>query len=413
MGKLGSATSARPQACGDNFTMQALPDTLCYLNGDYTALQDARISVLDRGFIFGDGIYEVIPVYQGRLFRFDEHLARLFRSLAEVQIPNPHTPEQWRQIADALVERNAASATGEETVYIQVSRGVAPRDHAMPQGITPTVFAMINPLKAQSAAARENGVACVTAEDFRWKKGHIKSTSLLSAVLARQISVEAGATETILLRDGYLTEASSSNVWVVKDGRVLGAPRDGLVLEGIRYGLIETLCKEANIPFELRRISEAELRNADEVLLSSATKEVLAVSRLDDQPVGSGRPGPVYAQLYAGYQRAKQGAPAAPAIDAVPAAPTAVTPPAQESLIEFPSLFPIKVMGPKVEGFVETMTAIATEHDPSFEMTRVQLRDSSGGKYLSVTLTVTATSREQLDNLYRALTAHPLAKYVL
>lgn len=392
--------------------MQALPDTLCYLNGDYTALQDARISVLDRGFIFGDGIYEVIPVYQGRLFRFDEHLARLTRSLAEVQIPNPHTPEQWRQIADTLIERNTARATGEETVYIQVSRGVAPRDHAMPQGITPTVFAMINPLKAQSAAARENGVACVTAEDFRWKKGHIKSTSLLSAVLARQISVEAGATETILLRDGYLTEASSSNVWVVKDGRVLGAPRDGLVLEGIRYGLIESLCKEANIPFELRRISEAELRNADEVLLSSATKEVLAVSRLDEQPVGNGHPGPVYAQLYAGYQRAKQGTPT-PTVDATPAATNAAPSPAQESLIEFPSLFPIKVMGPKVDGFVETMTAIATEHDPSFEMTRVQLRDSSGGKYLSVTLTVTATSREQLDNLYRALTAHPLAKYVL
>lgn len=391
--------------------MQALPDTLCYLNGDYTALQDARISVLDRGFIFGDGIYEVIPVYQGRLFRFDEHLARLTRSLAEVQIANPHTPEQWRQTADTLIERNAGRSTGEETVYIQVSRGVAPRDHAMPQGITPTVFAMINPLKAQSAQAREQGVACVTAEDFRWKKGHIKSTSLLSAVLARQISVEAGATETILLRDGYLTEASSSNVWVVKNGRVLGAPRDGLVLEGIRYGLIETLCQEAGIPFELRRISEAELRDADEVLLSSATKEVLPVSRLDGAPVGDGRPGPIYTQLYAGYQRAKQGTPEAPA-QAEPAA--AATPPAaQESLIEFPSLFPIKVMGPKVDGFVETMTAIATEHDPSFEMTRVQLRDSSGGKYLSVTLTVTATSREQLDNLYRALTAHPLAKYVL
>lgn len=388
--------------------MQALPDTLCYLNGDYTALQDARISVLDRGFIFGDGIYEVIPVYQGRLFRFDEHLARLTRSLAEVQIANPHTPEQWRQIADTLIERNAGRATGEETVYIQVSRGVAPRDHAMTQGITPTVFAMINPLKAQSAQAREQGVACVTAEDFRWKKGHIKSTSLLSAVLARQISVEAGATETILLRDGYLTEASSSNVWVVKNGRVLGAPRDGLVLEGIRYGLIETLCQEAGIPFELRRISEAELRNADEVLLSSATKEVLSVTRLDGAPVGDGRPGPIYTQLYAGYQRAKLGTPT----QIEPAA--AATPPAaQESLIEFPSLFPIKVMGPKVDGFVETMTAIATEHDPSFEMTRVQLRDSSGGKYLSVTLTVTATSREQLDNLYRALTAHPLAKYVL
>jgi len=404
--------------------MQALPDTLCFLNGDYTALQEARISVLDRGFIFGDGIYEVIPVYGGRLFRFDEHIARLARSLAEVQMTNPHSADAWREIAEGLIARNPASQQSDHTVYLQVTRGVAPRDHAMPQGVTPTVFAMINPLKAQSAQARTEGVACVTAEDFRWQKGHIKSTSLLSAVLARQISVEAGGTETILLRDGILSEASSSNVWVVKDGRVMGSPRDHLVLEGIRYGLLESLCRDAGIPFELRRISRAELLAADEILLSSATKEVLAVTRLDGQAVGSGRPGPIYQQLYAGYQQAK--APPRPAAEPEPvaaaalvAAPVAASAKASvpiegaESLIEYPSLFPIKVMGPRVEGFVETMVAIATEHDPGFELSRVQQRDSSGGKYLSVTLTVTATSREQLDNLYRALTAHPLAKYVL
>lgn len=400
----------------DNLTMQALPDTLCFLNGDYTALQDARISVLDRGFIFGDGIYEVIPVYEGRLFRFDEHIARLARSLAEVQMTNPHSAEGWREIAEGLIQRNPASQRSDHTVYLQVTRGVAPRDHAMPQGVTPTVFAMINPLKAQSTQARTEGVACVTADDFRWQKGHIKSTSLLSAVLARQISVEAGGTETILLRDGHLSEASSSNVWVVKDGKVMGSPRDHLVLEGIRYGLLERLCQEAGIPFELRRISRAELLAADEILLSSATKEVLAVTRLDGQPVGQGQPGPIYQQLYAGYQQAK--APPRPAPTAT-ASPAALSPQASvpiegaESLIEYPSLFPIKVMGPRVDGFVETMVAIATEHDPGFELSRVQQRDSSGGKYLSVTLTVTATSREQLDNLYRALTAHPLAKYVL
>lgn len=391
--------------------MQALPDTLCFLNGDYTALQDARISVLDRGFIFGDGIYEVVPVYGGHLFRFEEHMARLARSLAEVSIPNPHSLEAWRTIAERLIAEAPGGRQHDQTVYFQVTRGVAPRDHAMPKDVTPTAFAMITPLKGQSPEARANGVACVTAEDFRWQKGHIKSTSLLAAVLARQLSVEAGATETILLREGVLTEASSSNVWVVKDGRVLGSPRDHHVLEGIRYGLIETLCAKAGIPFELRPIRQEELRNADEVLLSSATKEVLPVCLLDGLPVGAGRPGPVYQALYAGYQQAKSalGAPAAEPGPASGAPPL----PQQESLIEFPSLFPIKVMGPKVEGFVETMTAIATEHDPGFEATRVQLRDSKGGKYLSVTLTVTATSREQLDNLYRALTSHPLAKYVL
>jgi D-alanine transaminase len=384
--------------------MQDLPNTICFLCGDYTALQDARISVLDRGFIFGDGVYEVVPIYDGRLFRFTEHMARLARSLAELKMPNPYSLAQWLDIAEQLIARNAQTGHVDKTLYIQISRGVAPRDHAIPPGLTPTVFAMVSPLKAQSEAVREMGVSCVTADDFRWRKGHIKSTSLLAAVLARQISVEAGAAETIMLRDGFLSEASSSNVWVVKDGQILGTLPDNLVLEGIRYGVIQTLCQQAGIPFELRRVTELELRNADEVLLSSATKEVLAVTQIDGKPIGTGLPGPIYHTLYKNYQGMKA---------KLAEQPEVVSAPAQESLIEFPSLFPIKVMGPKVDGFVETMTSIAANHDPDFEITRVQLRDSKGGKYLSVTLTVTATSREQLDNLYRELTSHPLAKYVL
>lgn len=280
----------------------ALPSTLCYLDGEYTALKDARISVLDRGFIFGDGVYEVVPVYGGQPFCFEEHMARLDRSLAELQIANPLTLAQWRGIVMRLVE---AGGDAPQAVYFQITRGVAPRDHAMTRGVHPTVFVMVNPLPPVADAVRAKGVACVSADDFRWQKAHIKSTSLLGAVLARQISVEAGAAETIMFRGEWLSEASSSNVWIVKDGGLVGPPKDNLVLTGIRYGLLERLCAECGIPFALRRISRDEVFGADELLLSSASKEVLPVVTLDGQAIGNGRPGPIYQALYAAYQQAK------------------------------------------------------------------------------------------------------------
>ncbi|MFL5538329.1 MAG: aminotransferase class IV, partial [Longimicrobiaceae bacterium] len=166
--------------------------------------------------------------------------------------------------------------------------------------------AMSNRIAPVSAADRANGVACVTADDFRWKKAHIKSTSLVGAVLSRQLSADQGAIETIMFRDGMLSEAAASNVWVVKNGALLGSPRDNLVLEGIRYGLIEQLCRDAGVPLELRRVSREEVLAADEVLLSSATKEILPVTTLDGKPVGNGRPGPIYEKLFAGYQQAKR-----------------------------------------------------------------------------------------------------------
>ncbi len=287
-----------------------LPRLPCYLNGEFTALQDAKISVMDRGFIFGDGVYEVVPVYGGCLFRFAQHMARLDRSLAELRIANPMTHAQWREIAIRLIADYARFAgTGAENidqlVYVQVSRGVALRDHVMPTDITPTVFVMSSLMKPPSAEQRARGVACVTADDFRWRKAHIKSTSLLGAVLARQISADVGAVETVMFRDGYLSEAAASNVWVIKHGKVLGPPKDHLVLEGIRYGLIEELCRELGLGFELRRIRRDEVLDADELLLSSATKEVLAITTLDGQAIGSGRPGPIYGKLHAGYQQAK------------------------------------------------------------------------------------------------------------
>ena len=288
-----------------------LPALPCYLNGEMTTLDAARISPLDRGFIFGDGIYEGIAVYgrpgqAPRPFRFEQHMARLERSLKETRIANPHTREQWRRIAlDLIAAHPEHASVADWFYYFQVTRGVALRDHPMLEGLTPTVFATCLPMKPPSAEQRAQGVACVTADDFRWQKAHIKSISLLGAVFARQISFDAGALETVMFRDGFLSEAASSNVWVVKNGRVFGPPKDNLVLEGIRYGAIEELCRQEGIGFELRRIPKAEVLAADELMLSSATKEVLPITTLDGQPVGSGKPGPVTQKLYAAYQRAK------------------------------------------------------------------------------------------------------------
>jgi D-alanine transaminase len=291
-------------------TADLLPELPCYLNGEFSTLRDAKVSVMDRGFIFGDGVYEVVPVYGGRPFRFAHHMARLDRSLSELRIANPMSHDEWRALVDRLIVSYAKVLARNPTdtdqlVYIQVTRGVAMRDHVMPPGITPTVFATSNRISPPSAADRANGVACVTAEDFRWKKAHIKSVSLAGSVLARQISADVGAAETIMFRDGFLSEAAAANVWVIKDGVLAGAPKDNLVLEGIRYGLIEELCREAGVPFQLRRIARDEVFAADELLLSNATKEVLPVTRLDGQVVGTGQPGPIYDKLYAGYQREK------------------------------------------------------------------------------------------------------------
>ncbi len=292
--------------------MSQLPALPCYLNGEYTTIDRAQVSVMDRGFIFGDGIYEVVPVYAGRPFRFDQHLARLQRSLQHVRIDLAMTATDLLGIATNLLATHADTmrANGQfdpkmaQMVYFQITRGVALRDHAMVPGLTPTVFAMVNTLALPSSTQRTQGVACVTADDFRWEMAHIKSTSLLGAVFARQISVDAGAAETVMFRDGFLSEGSSSNIWVVQDGHVFGPPKNQLVLEGVRYGFIEEACAALNIPFTLRPIGRDEVHQADELLLSSAGREVLAITQLDGAPVGKGQPGPIYQALYAAYRQA-------------------------------------------------------------------------------------------------------------
>ena len=272
---------------------------IAHFNGALVPLDQISISPLDRGFIFGDGVYEVIPVYEGVMLHAREHFARLQRSMDEIRLKNPHTVDEWIRISQELL----AHHPGNQALYIQVTRGVPPkRDHVIPRDITPTVFMMSNPLVSPSKEAVENGVACISSRDFRWEKCNIKSTSLLGNVLARQLSADVGATETIMFRDGYLTEAAASNVFVVKDGVIAAPPQDNLILLGITYDLLTRLAAEGKVNLQIRPVSEQEVREADEIWLSSSTKEVLAVTTLDGKPVGTGKPGAAFRRMHALYQ---------------------------------------------------------------------------------------------------------------
>ena len=276
---------------------------MVFLNGTFLPLDEAKVSVLDRGFIFGDGVYELIPVYSRSPFRMDEHLARLERSLGAVRIRNPYPREKWREIILGLIGRQPWDDQG---VYLQVTRGAAKRDHAFPEGVEPTVFAMSNPLVNPPPALVEQGAPAVSAVDYRWLRCDIKSTSLVGNVLLRQASVDAGAVETILFRDGVLTEASASNVFVAKSGRLLSPPKSNLILPGITYDVVVELAQQLAIPIEFRDVREAEVRAADEIWLTSSSKEILAVVELDGKPVGEGRPGPLYRRAWQGYQEFKR-----------------------------------------------------------------------------------------------------------
>ena len=273
-----------------------------YLNGQFLPLEEAKVSVLDRGFIYGDGVYELVPVYGRRPYRLRQHLARLQRSLDGIRLANPHTGAEWEAIIAKLIGRMAFADQG---VYLQVTRGAAKRDHAFPAGVAPTVFMMSNPLALPSREQIERGVAVVTAADERWLHCDLKTISLLGNVLARQIAVDAGATETVLFRNGYLTEASASNVLLVRDGVIVAPPKDNQILPGITYDVAFELAREAGLPIEVRAVPKEEALAADEMWLSSSTKEVLAVTSLDGRPFGGGKPGAVFRKVHALFQVSK------------------------------------------------------------------------------------------------------------
>jgi D-alanine transaminase len=275
---------------------------MIYLNGEWTRIEDAKVSVLDRGFIFGDGVYEVIPVYGRRAFRLQHHLRRLQYSLDGIRLANPKSDAQWTQLIEEIVARQDFA---DQAVYLQLTRGAAKRDHGFPKDVAPTVFMMSNPLATPPREQVERGVACVTAVDNRWLRCDLKTTALLGNVLLRQYAVEQGAVEAILFRDGYLTEASASNVMVVKDGQVIAPPKDNLILPGITYDVALELAKEGGLPLTIRPVRESEVWSADEIWISSSTREVIAVTTLDGKPVGNGLPGDVFRRMYALFQAAK------------------------------------------------------------------------------------------------------------
>lgn len=270
-----------------------------YLNGEFLPLDQARVPVMDRGFLFGDGVYEVIPVYDRRIFRLEAHLARLSASLEGIRLANPHTPAQWRALIDRVV---AGAEWPDQGVYLQVTRGSGPRDHVFPAEVRATVFIMAQPLPMPSAEAVERGVAVISAPDNRWLRCDLKTTSLLPNVLLRQLSVDAGCAETVLLRDGWLTEGAASSVFAVLDGVIVAPPESALILPGVTHDVVLELARRAAMPLAQAPISVAALRGAEEVWLASSTKEVIAVTRLDGHPVGKGVPGPVFRRMHALYQ---------------------------------------------------------------------------------------------------------------
>ena len=277
-------------------------DPIVYLNGEFVPLGAAKISVLDRGFIYGDGVYEVIPVYHRAPFRMPHHLKRLQASLDGIRLANPMDDEAWDALVRDLVSRQPFD---DQSVYLQVTRGVAKRDHAFPKGVRPTVFLMSNPLSLPTRDQVEYGVAVVTADDNRWLRCDLKTTSLLGNVLMRQRAADVGAIETVMFRDGWLTEASASNVLVVRGGTIIAPPKDNQILPGITYDATLEFAREAGMPMDIRPVRREEALSADELWLSSSTKEVLAIATVDGRPFGSGGPGPMFRRMYAAFQTHK------------------------------------------------------------------------------------------------------------
>src|SRR3989442_10488387 len=287
---------------------------MIYLNGEFMPIEKATISVLDRGFIFGDGVYEVIPAYSRRPFRLAEHLARLQSSLDAIRLANPLPNSKWTELVGRII---AGNPWEDQNVYLQVTRGAAKRDHAFPNGLRPTVFLMASELVPPSAELVENGAKAIVLPDFRWLRCDIKSTSLLGNCMLRTLAADQGCVEAILVRDGQLTEASASNVFIVKNGTVLAPPKSHLILPGITYDVVLEILHANALPHEIRPIAENDLRSADEIWVTSSSREVLPITTLDGQPVGrgqnAGKRGPVCARVYALYQEYKARVMRAPA----------------------------------------------------------------------------------------------------
>jgi D-alanine transaminase len=276
-----------------------MPLPLCYLNGEYLPLAEARVSPLDRAFLFADAVYEVVPVYGGRPFRLREHLDRLARSLAGIRMAPPLSHAAWNEVCGELIARNGG---GDQYLYMQVSRGAEyGRNHSWPEGLKPTVFAYGNALEPLSEKVVEHGVAAITAADTRWARRDIKSTALLANTLLKRLAVDAGAFEAILLENGALTEGSSTTVHVIVNGEIRTPPNGHHILPGTTRDVVGELAGRLGLPARSCRIAEAELRAADEIWLAFSTRGLLAVTTLDGHAVGDGRPGPLFRRMHAAF----------------------------------------------------------------------------------------------------------------
>ncbi|HET8808508.1 MAG TPA: D-amino acid aminotransferase [Methylophaga sp.] len=274
-----------------------------YLNGRFIPAEEAKVSVMDRGYLFGDGIYEVIPVYRGKAFMLEGHLARLQRSLDAIKLSNPLDNVSWAELIANLVDQNGG---GDQSVYLQITRGTAAqRDHIFPQAVLPGIFMMSNPLKPVPADWHNKGINCITVDDIRWQRCDIKAIALLANCLMKQRAQEAGAQEALLLRDGALTEGAASNAYIVIHGEIITAPSGPQILSGVTRDLVLALAEKAGVNIQQRFASDSELRAADEVWISSSTKELVPVTMLDGKPVGNGQPGPFWLDLHQRFQQYK------------------------------------------------------------------------------------------------------------
>ncbi len=276
--------------------------SIVYLNGEFMPIHEAKVPVLDRGFIFGDGVYEVIPVYGKQIFRLDEHLDRLANSLDAIRIPNPYSENEWKNNLDQIVMKHDEQ---EQSIYIQVTRGVAPRDHAFPEEITPTVFMMSNPLQVIDVDTFNKGVSAITLNDIRWQYCNIKAITLLPNILLKQTAKDEGAQEAILVRDDEVTEGSASNIFIVIDGIIKTPPKSSRLLPGITRDLIVELATKNHIACVESNFSSTELSAADEIWLTSSNKEVLPIIELNGEVIADGKPGPVSRTMYELFQTYK------------------------------------------------------------------------------------------------------------
>jgi D-alanine transaminase len=365
------------------------PLPLAHLNGAVIAVAEARVPALDRGFLFADGVYEAIAVYDGRPFRLAEHLSRLARSLRELRIADPHDPPTWRALIEALV---AANDGGAMTVYLQVTRGAElARDHAFPGNLAPTVFACCFAWSGPPEALLKNGVAVVTQPDVRWGRCDIKSINLTANVLARQAAIDAGASEAILVRDGFALEGSSSSLMIVEGSSIVTPPDGPHILPGTTRNLLRELAAGIELPWLAEPITIERLRAADEIWIASTTREVLAVTRLDGAVVGNGRPGPLWKRVHDALRGHVAG------FIAGAASGTA-------AIVQYPVVLPLKIIGQAGPGFRELVLALIAQH-ATVETESVRERTSGGARYLSLTVSVQVESREALEALYAALRA--------